>query len=64
MISQRGGFALGLIVGLLIGLALALGVALYVTKVPVPQERAFDRSGSPPGPVWTPARWQRPAYLW
>jgi cell division protein FtsN len=36
MISQRGGFALGLIVGLLIGLALALGVALYVTKVPVP----------------------------
>ena len=36
MISQRGGFALGLIVGLLLGLALALGVALYVTKVPVP----------------------------
>ena len=36
MISQRGGFALGLIAGLLLGLTLALGVALYVTKVPVP----------------------------
>jgi cell division protein FtsN len=36
MISQRGGFAVGLIVGLLLGLTLALGVALYVTKVPVP----------------------------
>jgi cell division protein FtsN len=36
MISQRGGFAIGLIVGLLLGLTLALGVALYVTKVPVP----------------------------
>jgi cell division protein FtsN len=35
-VSQRGGFAVGLIIGLLIGLALALGVALYVTKVPVP----------------------------
>lgn len=35
-LSQRGGFALGLIVGLLVGLALALAVALYVTKVPVP----------------------------
>ena len=36
MMSQRGGFAIGLVVGLLIGLALALGVALYITKAPVP----------------------------
>jgi cell division protein FtsN len=36
MISQRGGFAMGLVVGLLIGLALALGLALYITKAPVP----------------------------
>lgn len=36
MISQRGGFVLGLVVGLLAGLALALGVALYITKAPVP----------------------------
>ncbi|MFO1273049.1 MAG: SPOR domain-containing protein [Rubrivivax sp.] len=36
MISQRGGFVLGLVVGLLVGLALALGVALYITKAPVP----------------------------
>ncbi len=36
MISQRGGFVMGLVVGLLVGLALALGVALYITKAPVP----------------------------
>jgi cell division protein FtsN len=36
MMSQRGGFAIGLVVGLLVGLALALGVALYITKAPVP----------------------------
>jgi cell division protein FtsN len=36
MISQRGGFVMGLVAGLLIGLALALGVALYITKAPVP----------------------------
>ena len=36
VISQRGGFALGLVAGLLIGLALALGVALYITKAPIP----------------------------
>ncbi len=36
MISQRGGFAMGLVAGLLIGLALALGVALYITKAPNP----------------------------
>jgi len=36
MISQRGGFVLGIVVGLLAGLALALGVALYITKAPVP----------------------------
>jgi len=36
MISQRGGFVLGLVIGLLAGLALALGVALYITKAPVP----------------------------
>ncbi|MFN9744868.1 MAG: SPOR domain-containing protein [Betaproteobacteria bacterium] len=34
--TQRGGFALGLVVGLLVGLVLALGVALYITKAPVP----------------------------
>lgn len=36
MISQRGGFVMGLVAGLLIGLAVALGVALYITKAPVP----------------------------
>ncbi len=36
MMSQRGGFVMGMVVGLLIGLALALGVALYITKAPVP----------------------------
>jgi cell division protein FtsN len=36
MMSQRGGFVMGLVAGLLIGLALALGVALYITKAPVP----------------------------
>ena len=36
MISQRGGFVMGLVAGLLVGLALALGVALYITKAPVP----------------------------
>jgi cell division protein FtsN len=36
VISQRGGFVMGLVAGLLIGLALALGVALYITKAPVP----------------------------
>ncbi len=35
-LSQRGGFAMGLVVGLLAGLALALAVALYITKAPVP----------------------------
>jgi|CXWL01.1.fsa_nt_gi cell division protein FtsN len=36
MMSQRGGFVMGMVVGLLVGLALALGVALYITKAPVP----------------------------
>ena len=36
VISQRGGFAMGLVAGLLLGLALALGVALYITKAPIP----------------------------
>ena len=36
VMSQRGGFAMGLVAGLLIGLALALGVALYITKAPIP----------------------------
>ncbi|MDE2372232.1 MAG: SPOR domain-containing protein [Burkholderiales bacterium] len=36
MVSQRGGFVMGLVAGLLIGLALALAVALYITKAPVP----------------------------
>ena len=36
MISQRGGFVMGVVIGLLVGLALALGVALYITKAPVP----------------------------
>jgi len=46
VISQRGGFAMGLVAGLLAGLALALGVALYITKAPIPRMRVVTTSAS------------------